>query len=118
MFHDCYFLATLGSIANTDPAIIRARIVDFNDGDYGVRLGNSFYRVDADLPVDSSRNSNPSYAHRGEDNSKWVAIFEKAWAHYPSCFTGYMTTKKEKMGHLLPDDVVQAKTLTDADAAK
>ncbi|MEJ7592265.1 MAG: GTP cyclohydrolase II [Planctomycetaceae bacterium] len=30
--------------------------------------------------------------------------------------TGYMTTKKEKMGHLLPDDVVQAKTLTDADA--
>jgi 3,4-dihydroxy 2-butanone 4-phosphate synthase/GTP cyclohydrolase II len=30
--------------------------------------------------------------------------------------TGYMTTKKEKMGHLLPDDVVTAKTLTDADA--
>lgn len=29
-----------------------------------------------------------------------------------------MTTKKEKMGYLLPDNVVQAKTLTDADAAK
>ena len=32
--------------------------------------------------------------------------------------TNYMTTKREKMGHLLPDEVVQARTPTDADAAK
>ncbi len=32
--------------------------------------------------------------------------------------TGYMTTKKEKMGHVLPDSVVQLKSPVDADAAK
>ena len=32
--------------------------------------------------------------------------------------TGYMTTKKEKMGHILPDDVVLAKTPTDVDTAR
>ena len=32
--------------------------------------------------------------------------------------TGYMTTKKEKMGHVLPDSVVQLKSSIDADAAK
>ena len=29
--------------------------------------------------------------------------------------TGYMTTKKEKMGHLLPDHVVQTATIHIAD---
>lgn len=32
--------------------------------------------------------------------------------------TGYMTTKKEKMGHVLPDSVVQLKSPVDADATK
>ena len=32
--------------------------------------------------------------------------------------TGYMTTKKEKMGHVLPDSVVQLKSAVDADVMK
>lgn len=32
--------------------------------------------------------------------------------------TGYMTTKKEKMGHVLPDSVVQLKSPVDADVIK
>ncbi len=42
---DCYLLAELGAIAQDSPSTLRQNIVDFNDGTYGMRLGNSFYRV-------------------------------------------------------------------------
>ncbi len=79
---DCYFLAGLGAITLDNPHAIRQNIVDFNDGTYGVRLGNSFYRVDDDLPVTSSFALNPAYAQLGAQNSMWVALYEKAFAHF------------------------------------
>ncbi|MFM7150172.1 MAG: C2 family cysteine protease, partial [Gemmataceae bacterium] len=65
--------------------------VDFNDGTYGVRLGSSFYRVDDDLPVESIYNSNLAYAKLGVSNSMWVAIMEKAYAHYRNGSNSYAT---------------------------
>ena len=78
---DCYYLSGLGAIANDTPMTLRQNIVDFNDGTYGVRLGNSFYRVDNDLPVKAG-SSQPAFAALGRENSMWVSVAEKAFAHY------------------------------------
>lgn len=82
---DCYFLAGLGAIARDFPLALRQNIVDFNDGTYGVRLGNSFYRVDNDLPVRSGSPQTfpqPFYANLGRAGSMWVAIAQKAFTHH------------------------------------
>ena len=78
---DCYYLAGLGAIAGDSPITLRQNIVDFNDGTYGVRLGNSFYRVDSDLPVRNGF-TQAAFAALGRENSMWVAVAEKAFAHY------------------------------------
>jgi len=58
---DCYFIATLSSLAGSDPAIIKQAITDLGDGTYAVRFyrGGSavFVRVDGRLcrPVDPRR---------------------------------------------------------------
>lgn len=85
---DCYALAGLGAIALDNPHAIRQNVVDFNDGTYGVRLGNSFYRVDADLPVNTG-GTTPAYASLGAQNSMWVAVVEKAFAHYRTGANSY-----------------------------
>jgi hypothetical protein len=79
---DCYFLAGLSAISLASPRALQQRIVDFDDGTYGVRLGNSFYRVDNNLPVVSFDSVAPAYAGLGSKNSMWVAIAEKAWAFH------------------------------------
>lgn len=75
---DCWLLSGVGAIALDNPTAVRQNIVDFNDGTYGVRLGDKFYRVDNDLPVNAS--NLPRNAGLGAQNSMWVAIFEKAFA--------------------------------------
>jgi len=86
---DCYYLAGLSAIAKDSPQTLRDYIVDFDDGTYGVRLGNNFYRVDNDLPVHSSGSTNPAYAGFGAEGSMWVAIAEKAFAHYRTGANSY-----------------------------
>jgi hypothetical protein len=79
---DCWLLAGLSAVARDNPQALEQNVVDFDDGTYGVRLGNNFYRVDNDLPVVNSRASQPMYAGLGAENSMWVAVVEKAFAHY------------------------------------
>jgi len=84
---DCWVLAGLGSTARVAPDIIRSRVVDFGDGTYGVRLedpdlGSRFFRVDNDLPVSQNGNTFTEYTAVGIENSVWVAIMEKAYAHF------------------------------------
>ena len=79
---DCWLMAGLGAIANDDAFALRQNIVDFDDGTYGVRLGNNFFRVDNDLPVEYAWSTTPVYAHLGAQNSMWVAVAEKAYASY------------------------------------
>ncbi|MFM7149886.1 MAG: C2 family cysteine protease, partial [Gemmataceae bacterium] len=87
---DCYFLATLGAVANDNSFAISQRVVDFNDGTFGVRLGSNFYRVDDDLPVTSLYSTSPAYAKLGASNSMWVAVMEKAYAHYRNAANSYV----------------------------
>ena len=78
---DCYFLGGLAAIAQDTPNAILKNMVDFNDGTFGIRLGNNYYRVDADLPVYTG-SASLAYAKLGAQNSLWVAVAEKAFAHY------------------------------------
>lgn len=77
---DCWLLSGLGAIANDNAFALRRNVVDFDDGTYGVRLGNSFYRVDDDLAATSS--GSLAYAQLGAQSSMWVAVVEKAYAFY------------------------------------
>ena len=70
---DCWLLAGLGAVARDNPTAVRQRVVDFDDGTYGVALGGKFYRVDNDLP---------GYAGLGQEGSLWVPVVEKAFAYY------------------------------------
>ena len=63
---DCWMLAGLGSIADRNPEVIKANIVDFGDGTYGVHLGEFFYRVDADLPVAQYGDTSLAYTGLGQ----------------------------------------------------
>ena len=83
---DCYFLATLGAVANTNPDWIEQSIVDFGDGTFGVRFmteaGNQeFVRVDGDLAVNYTQDGGSTLAYTGfgEGGSIWAPLMEKAW---------------------------------------
>ena len=51
---DCYYLASLASLADTDPALVKQMIAPLGDGTFAVRFyrnGQEVYlRLDADLP--------------------------------------------------------------------
>jgi hypothetical protein len=80
---DCYFLAALASIADTDPNIIRQAIAPLGDGTYVVqyyRNGKANYvRVDPDLPASGS---SLVYAKTGPDGELWAPLMEKAYASF------------------------------------
>ncbi len=81
---DCYFLAALASLAQTDPVMIRQMIAPLGDGTYAVRFfsgGQAKYvRVDADLPVYSGMSL--AYANLSPEGELWVALAEKAYAEF------------------------------------
>jgi hypothetical protein len=82
---DCWYLATLASIAKTNPNAIRQAVVELGDGTYAVQFATAsgakaFVRVDADLPTASW--GGMLYADLGAQKSLWVAIMEKAYACY------------------------------------
>lgn len=87
---DCYFMAALASIANTDPGIIRQAIAPLGDGTYVVQYfrngAANFVRVDADLPASGS---SLAYAKTGPDGELWVPLMEKAYAYFRSGANSY-----------------------------
>ncbi len=80
---DCYFLAALSSLADTDGDVLTQMIAPLGDGSYGVRYyrgGTEYYlRVDSQLPVSGSA---PAYAKLTPDGELWVALVEKAYAQF------------------------------------
>jgi len=79
---DCYYLASMAGLADTDPNIIRQAITDLGDGTYVVRFYRSdaevYLRLDGDLPGASS----PIYAKLTPDGETWVGLMEKAYAFF------------------------------------
>ena len=98
---DCYYLAALASLCDTDPGIIQQAITSLGDGTYAIRFhrnGQEVYvRVDADLPV--TYWGSLAYAKGGADGELWVPLMEKAYAFfrygqnsYASISGGWMST--------------------------
>jgi hypothetical protein len=81
---DCYFVAVLASLSQTDPDIIRQMVTPLGDGTFAVRFyqnGQSVYlRVDGDLPTYS--NGALAYAKQSATGEIWVPIVEKAYAFF------------------------------------
>jgi len=103
---DCYLLASIGSIANANPQLIRERIADLGDGTFAVQFASdgatAYVRVDADLPVSSA---GLVFAKLGRQGSLWVAIVEKAYAFfrsgagsYASLDNGFMADVYDHLG--------------------
>jgi hypothetical protein len=79
---DCYFMAALSSLAQSDPGLIRQMIAPLGDGTYALRFyrgGQEVYlRVDAQLPT--YLYTRQKYAQLTPDGELWVALAEKAYA--------------------------------------
>jgi hypothetical protein len=110
---DCYFLAALGSVTQTDPKFIQNHIQQNPNGSYTV----TFYRngqpvpvtVTGDLPYSAKTNSYP-YANPGSQtdpetgattDAKWAAIYEKAYAQFRG---GYDVAGQGVAGFRIVDD--------------
>jgi hypothetical protein len=81
---DCYFLAGLSALADTDPGLLQESITALGDGTYAVRFFSGttekYYRIDAQLPTSGS---NPAYAKLTRNGDElWVPLLEKAFAQF------------------------------------
>jgi hypothetical protein len=80
---DCKVVATIAGLANNTVSgsawPVRRALADFGDGTFGVRLGNNFYRVDGDLPMNGG---NFGSSAPGAENCIWPAIIEKALCYH------------------------------------
>ncbi len=96
---DCYLLASLGSVANTNAQLLRERVVDLGDGTYAVQFTSgsttTYVRVDGDLPTASW---GLAYAKLGRQGSLWVAIIEKAYAFFRNNSGSYASLESGFMG--------------------
>jgi Ca2+-binding RTX toxin-like protein len=85
---DCYFLAPLAGIAGVHPDLIRRSVTGLGDGTYAVRFFSGgvekFYRVDAQLPVETINNQNVLSFAGAANNTLWVPIMEKAFCLFHS----------------------------------
>jgi calpain family cysteine protease/hemolysin type calcium-binding protein len=81
---DCWYMASLGAVAQTDPNQIRQDVVQLSDGTFLVRFfsgGTPVYEhVDATLPTNSG--GGLLFAQLGQGNSIWAPIMEKALAAF------------------------------------
>lgn len=97
---DCYLLASLASLTQSDPTVIEQMIAPLGDGTYAVRFyrgGKAVYlRIDADLPV--SRGQSLAYATLGSDNELWVPLIEKAYAYFRYAANSYGSIEGGWMG--------------------
>jgi hypothetical protein len=96
---DCYFMASLASLADQDPGVIRQMIAPMGDGTYAVRFyrgGQPVYvRVDAQLPA---YYGTPAYAKLSPTGELWAALAEKAYAQFRTGANSYDSLNSGWMG--------------------
>ena len=118
---DCYFLASLASIAQNHAGTIEQSITALGDGTYAVRFyrnGSPVYlRIDADLPVYSS--GALTYAKASPQGEIWVPLMEKAYAYfrygknsYASIEAGWMSTVYTEVTNVQATSVSTSGSLT------
>jgi subtilase family serine protease len=84
---DCYYVATLSSIAQEKPNYIQNMFIDNGDNTYTVRFFNNgvanYVTVDNYLPTNSVGNliyASSGQSYNNSNNELWVALAEKAYA--------------------------------------
>jgi hypothetical protein len=105
---DCYFLATLASVAEHDQNLIEQSVVDLGDGTYAVQFSKSngtktFVRVDNDLATYTWNKTLPAYANLGNGGSMWVAIMEKAFTYFRKGSGTYASISSGVMSEVYTD---------------
>ncbi len=104
---DCYFLATLASVAKLDPMKIQQSIVSLGDGTYAVQFFKgstpTYVRVDADLATYSWSATAPAYANFGADGSIWAPLIEKAFAYFRKGVNTYASLNSGMMSEVYGD---------------
>jgi len=102
---DCYLLASLSSLAQVDPSIIRNDIALQPDGTYSIGFQSGkktvIEKVDTELPVMSD--GQPAYAQLGAANSLWAALMEKAFAEFRNGADSYANLNGGWMGEVYGD---------------
>jgi hypothetical protein len=102
---DCYYLASLAALADTNPAAISQMITSLGDGTYAVRFyrnGSPVYvRIDADLPV--SGGTSLAYARFSVSGEMWVPMVEKAYAFFRTGGNSYASLDSGWMGAVYKD---------------
>jgi hypothetical protein len=96
---DCYYLASLQSLALEQPALLQDMAVDLGDGTYAVQFqrgGTTTYvRVDGDLSL--------GYAHPSAGGPIWASIFEKAYAYFRTGASTYSSLNVGWTGSVFSD---------------
>ncbi|BAY13815.1 CARDB domain-containing protein [Calothrix sp. NIES-2098] len=84
---DCYYLATLSSIAQEKPNYIQNMFIDNGDNTFTVRFFNkgvaNYVTVDRYLPTNAYGQliyASPGSSYNNSGNELWVALAEKAYA--------------------------------------
>ena len=92
---DCWLLASLAGLAQTQPKVLEDAITDHGDGTYTVRLyrkddsgslSAEDVRVEGTLPT--TADGSDAYAQREDPNEIWVVIIEKAFAAWKGGYAG------------------------------
>ncbi len=88
---DCYFMASLASMAAQNPNIVNQLVTSLGDGTYAVRFYRNnqavYVRVDGDLPVYSG--TSLAYARPAADGAIWAPLVEKAYAEFRCADNNY-----------------------------
>ncbi|HEX3357670.1 MAG TPA: C2 family cysteine protease [Tepidisphaeraceae bacterium] len=118
---DCYFLATLASIAKIDPMRIQQSIVNLGDGTYAVRFFKnnvaSYVRVDADLATYSWSATTLAYDNFGQGGAMWAPLIEKAFTYFRTTKCTYDAIASGMMSEVYSDFGASASSIAPNSAA-
>ena len=102
---DCYFMASLASMAQQNPNVIKQLVTSLGDGTYAVRFYRNnqavYVRVDGDLPVYGG--TSLAYAHYSPTGEIWAPIVEKAYAEFRCNDNNYDSLNGGWMGAVYAD---------------
>ena len=103
---DCYYLAPLASLANSEPLRLMNMAVDLGDGTYAVRFVRagvtSYVRVDGDFNA-GGWGPGLNGVYDGATGNIWAVVFEKAYAFYRTAANTYASLNFGSVGQTFTD---------------
>lgn len=81
---DCYFLAALAAVAQSDPQSIVQMIKDNQDGTFTVNFPGKQHPITVDAPTDTEL----GLFNGGSNSGIWASVLEKAYGKYVKTYYG------------------------------